>query len=416
MDIKLKKRPWYIRHKRKLIGAVAAALLIIINIYLILEPRTKFVDKEDVTIAEAKLDDFCEYLDVEGIVHPILNIKVNSLEAGYISQIKAPEGTMLKEGDTILVIDNPELVRSIETERLAWEKQQMNHRLQRYQMEQKSLTLQQQVFQAEYDIARLSKSHNLDKEEARMGIKSRAQLEVSEEEYRHNLQKSRLTLAALKHDSAINAIQSSLLDNELRSEHKRYKQTEQRLDNLIIRSPVNGQLSHISATQGQRISSGESVAQINILDDFKVQAHISEYYVERIAVGLPASVTYQEKEYSMRISRVVPEVKERTFTVELTFTGEKPDNIRVGKNYRVEIELDKPEKKLIVPRGKFYKQTGGYYIYKLNAAGNIAMRTEIVTGRQNPEHLEIIKGLEAGDNVIISDYSLFGDAEQIRFK
>ena len=323
MDIKLKKRPWYIRHKRKLIGAVAAALLIIINIYLILEPRTKFVDKEDVTIAEAKLDDFCEYLDVEGIVHPILNIKVNSLEAGYISQIKAPEGTMLKEGDTILVIDNPELVRSIETERLAWEKQQMNHRLQRYQMEQKSLTLQQQVFQAEYDIARLSKSHNLDKEEARMGIKSRAQLEVSEEEYRHNLQKSRLTLAALKHDSAINAIQSSLLDNELRSEHKRYKQTEQRLDNLIIRSPVNGQLRHISATQGQRISSGESVAQINILDDFKVQAHISEYYVERIAVGLPASVTYQEKEYSMRISRVVPEVKERTFTVELTFTGGK---------------------------------------------------------------------------------------------
>ena len=118
----------------------------------------------------------------------------------------------------------------------------------------------------------------------------------------------------------------------------------------------------------------------------------------------------------MRISRVVPEVKERTFTVELTFTGEKPDNIRVGKNYRVEIELDKPEKKLIVPRGKFYQQTGGYYIYKLNAAGNIAMRTEIVTGRQNPEHLEIIKGLEAGDNVIISDYSLFGDAEQIRFK
>ena len=94
MDIKLKKRPWYIRHKRKLIGAVAAALLIIINIYLILEPRTKFVDKEDVTIAEVKLDDFCEYLDVEGIVHPILNIKVNSLEAGYISQITAPEGTM----------------------------------------------------------------------------------------------------------------------------------------------------------------------------------------------------------------------------------------------------------------------------------------------------------------------------------
>lgn len=416
MDIKLKKRPWYIRHKKGIIAGVAVAALVIFNIYMMFEPSTTFVDKEDVKIAEIKYDDFCEYLDVEGVVQPILNIKVNSLEGGYVSRIVADEGVMLEAGDTILLIDNPELIRSIEDERLAWEKQQLSHRLQMYQMEQKSLTLQQQVLQAEYEISRLAKSYNLDKEEARMGIKSKAQLEMSEEEYQHNLQKSRLTLDGLRHDSAISVIQRSLLDNELQSVRTKYIQSEKRLDNLVVRSPVRGQLSYITVTPGQRISDGESIAQLNILDDFKVEARLSEYYVERITTGLPANVTYQDKNYPMRISRVVPEVKERTFSIELVFTKEKPENIRVGKNYRIQIELDKPEKALIVPRGKFYQQTGGHYLYKLNPSGTTAIHTPIVTGRQNPEQLEIIEGVQPGDKVIISDYSNFGDAEQIKFK
>ena len=416
MDIKLKKRPWSVRHKKGIIAGVAVAALLIFNIYMMFEPATAFVNKDDVVIAEIKNDDFCEYLDVEGIVQPILTIKINNLEGGYVSRIVAEEGTMLEAGDTILLIDKPELIRSIEDERLVWEKQLMSHRLQMYQMEQKSLTLQQQVLQAEYEISRLAKSYNLDKEEARMGIKSKAQLEMSEEEYQHNLRKSRLTLDGLRHDSAINVIQRSLLDNELQSVRAKYLQSEKRLDNLVVRSSVKGQLSYITVTPGQRISDGESIAQLNILDDFKVEARLSEYYVERITTGLPANVTYQDKNYPMRISRVVPEVKERTFSVELVFTKEKPENIRVGKNYHIQIELGKPEKALIVPRGKFYLQTGGHYLYKLNPAGTTAIRTPIVTGRQNPEQLEIIEGVQPGDKVIISDYSNFGDAEQIKFK
>jgi HlyD family secretion protein len=118
----------------------------------------------------------------------------------------------------------------------------------------------------------------------------------------------------------------------------------------------------------------------------------------------------------MRISRVVPEVKERTFTVELVFTEEKPENARVGKSYRIQIELGKPEKALVIPRGDFYSYSGGRYVYKLNAAGTTAVRTPITIGRQNPKQFEVVEGLQAGDRIILSDYASFGEAERIKFR
>ena len=416
MDIKLKKRPWYIRHRYYLLGGTALTAFIIFNICTMLGPQTKYTDEKEVEVAEAKFEEFGEYVDVEGIVQPILNIKVNSREGGTIKQIVAREGEILDEGDTIIVIDNPELLRNIEEERLAWEKQLTNHRLQNFQMEQKSLTLRQQVLQAEYELSRLNKSHELDKEEARMGIKSKAQLEASEEEYSFNVQKTRLMLESLKHDSAVNIIQRSLLDNELESGRKKFQRATERTTDLVVRSPAKGQLSFVAATLGQRIATGESIAEINILDDYKVKASLSEYYIDRITTGLPASISYQGRKFPMRISRVVPEVKERAFTVELVFTKEKPENARVGKSYRIQIELGKPEKALVIPRGDFYSYSGGRYVYKLNAAGTTAVRTPIVIGRQNPKQFEVVEGLQAGDRIILSDYATFGEAERIKFK
>ena len=414
MDIKLTKRPWYIRHKYYIaLGAVLLAFLIY-NVITFFGPTTVHTDADDVKIGEVKNDDFREYVDVEGLVQPIMTIKVNSRENGSVARIVAEEGTMLNIGDTILVIDNPDLQRTIEEERLAWEKQQINHRLQQYQMEQKSLSLRQQSLQAEYDMERLSKSYTLDKEEAQMGIKSKAQLEVAEDEYEYNIKKTRLTLESLRHDSAVNVIQRTLLDNELESSRNRYQRTLQRQSDLVVTAPVSGQLSFVNATIGQRIGAGEAIADIKVLDSYKIQVSLSEYYIDRITTGLPASVTYQGKEYPLRISRVVPEVKDRTFTAELTFAADMPDNARVGKSYRIQIELGKPEKAIVIPRGDFYNVTGGRWIYRLNESGDKAVRVPITIGRQNPQQYEVLEGLQPGDRILFSAYDKFGDAEQVK--
>lgn len=153
-----------------------------------------------------------------------------------------------------------------------------------------------------------------------------------------------------------------------------------------------------------------------MLDQFKIHTSLSEYYIDRITTGLPATVNYQDEKYPLKITRVVPEVKDRTFDVDLVFCEKMPDNVRIGKSYRVQVELGQPEDAVVIPKGNFFQYTGGQWIYKLDESGNRAVKVPITVGRQNPRQYEIIEGLKAGDRVITSGYDTFGDAEELILK
>ncbi|KAA6321972.1 Multidrug resistance protein MdtA [termite gut metagenome] len=379
-------------------------------------PRKLRVDTDSVQIVEVADGKFMEYVDEEGVVLPILTIKVNSEEQGYVERVVGEEGTMLRKGDTILVLSNSDLMRNIEDQRDEWEKQLISYREREIEMEQKSLNLQQQALQTEYELKRLQKSFELDKEEFRMGIKSKAQLEVSEDEYNFNLQNAILQRESLRHDSAVTGIRRDLIRTDMERERKKYERARERPENLIVKAPINGQLSFVKVTPGQQVGQGENIAEIKILDRFKVQTSLSEYYIDRIVTGLPATVNYQGRKYPLRIFRVMPEVKDRMFDVNLVFTDEMPDNVRVGKSFRVQIELGQPEEAILIPRGNFYQSTGGQWIYKLNASGTKAVRTPLSIGRQNPRQYEITGGLQAGDRVIVTGYDTFGEAEELILK
>jgi len=189
-----------------------------------------------------------------------------------------------------------------------------------------------------------------------------------------------------------------------------------RIDNLAVRAPISGQLSFLNATLGQQIRQSENIGEIKVIDNFKISTQLSEYYIDRVMVGLPASVTYQGNKYPLKVSKVVPEVRDRQFRVELVFTDNKPENVRIGKSYRVQVELDQPNSAIVIPRGDFFQITGGQWIYKLNSSGDKALRTPITVGRQNPVQYEIIDGLEPGDKVITTGYASFGDAEELIIK
>ena len=379
MDIKLEKKPWYIRYRYYLIGGILFVAFLIYVITLSLGPRKLRIDAEDIQIAEVKVSNFMEYVDVEGLIQPILTIKINTREAGSVERIVGEEGSLLQQGDTILVLSNPDLLRSIEDQRDEWEKQMITYQEQEIEMEQKSLNLKQQALTNNYELERLKKSIALDREEFQMGVKSKAQLQVAEE-------------------------------------RKKYERTCERLNSLVIIAPLKGQLSFVKVTPGQQVSSGESIAEIKVLDQYKIHTSLSEYYIDRITTGLPATVNYQGNKYPLKITKVVPEVKDRMFDVDLVFTGDMPDNVRVGKSFRVQIELGQPEQALIIPRGNFYQSTGGQWIYKVNTSKTKAVRVPLSIGRQNPQQYEIVEGLQPGDWVITTGYDTFGDAEELILK
>ena len=414
MDIKLEKKPWYIRYRAYLLAGGAFIIFLIYVISLSLGPRKLRIEGDNIQIAEVKNGKFMEYVDVEGLVQPILTIQVNTRESGSVDRIVAEEGTLLKKGDTILVLSNPDLLREIEDQRDEWENQRYSYKEREIEMEQKSLALKQQALQAQYEMNRLQKSFGLEKEEFKMGIKSKAQLEVSEAEYNYNLKKTALQMESLSHDSAMTIIRKDLLRNEMERGQKKYLRSMERLEGLVVRAPINGQLSYVKATPGQQVGSNSNIAEIKVLDQYKIHTQLSEYYIDRITTGLPATVNYQGKKYPLKITKVVPEVKDRMFDVDLVFTAEMPENVRVGKSFRVQIELGQPEDALVMPRGNFYQATGGQWIYKVK--DDKAIRVPLTIGRQNPQQYEVTEGLQAGDLVIVTGYDTFGEAEELILK
>ncbi|MBQ8360796.1 MAG: HlyD family efflux transporter periplasmic adaptor subunit [Bacteroidaceae bacterium] len=411
MDIQLKKRPWYIRYRYYLIAGAIFMAFVIYVITISVGPRKLRIDTESTQVATVESGRFLEYVDVEGLVQPILTIQVNTQEGGSVERIVAEEGTMLTKGDTILVLANPELTRTIDDQRDEYEKQVSSYRENVIEMERKSLSLKQQMLQAIYNQKRLKKNYELAKEEFNMGIKSKAELEVAEDEYNYNTQTAALQLESLRHDSTVTLIRKEMLHSDLERARKKFNRALERQERLIVRAPISGQLSFIKVTPGQQVGTNGNVGEIKVLDQYKIHTSLSEYYIDRITTGLPATILYQGKRYPLKITKVVPEVKDRSFDVDLVFGSEMPENVRVGKSFRVQIELGQPEEAVIIPRGNFYQATGGQWIYKLNEAGDKAYRVPITIGRQNPQQYEITSGLQPGDRIITTGYDQFGEAE-----
>lgn len=416
MDIQLKKRHWAIRYKYYIATGAIILAFAIYTIIISLGPKRMRVNMEGVTIAEVIDGDFLDYVDAEGIVQPILTVKVNALETGFVEKIFVEEGAMLEEGDTILALNNPELIRTIADEKEQWEREQRLYREQEIEMRQKTINLRQQALDSRYEMKNLDNKLRIAREEYQMGMKSKAEIDMAEDEYSYHKEKNRLQMQNLQHDSTATIIRRELLQRDIESAMKKQQRALDRAAALIVKAPIAGQLSYLNVTPGQQVSAGASIGEIKMLSEYKVRLTLNEYYIDRIAPGLPANIVLQNERYPLRVSRVVPEVKDRGFEVDLVFTGDKPNSLRLGKSFRIQIELGQPEQALVIPRGSFYSTSGGHWIYKLSADGSKAIKVPITIGRQNPKQYEIISGIAAGDKVITSSYDSFNGTEEIILK
>ena len=413
MDKPIKKKHPVVRYKYYIAGAILFAAFLIYVISASTGPRQLRYDADRLTIADVRQGKFLDYLDVEGVVQPILTIKLNSLESGTVARIVAEDGDMLKQGDTILILQNLDLIRSIQDEQDELEKKRISFKEREIQMQRRTSELRRQSAQTAYNLRRNAKQFELSKAEFEMGASSKAQLDVAEEEYYFNNVNTEMLLEELRHDSLLNALQITLMQNDFLREERRFERSRERLDNLVVRAPIAGQLSHVNVIPGERVAAGSSIGELKVIDQFKINTRISEFYIDRITIGLPAIIASQNRNIPLRIARINPEVRDRQFAVDLVMPEEIPENTRIGMNYRIRIELGQPEDALVIPKGSFFQVTGGQWIFRLNEAGDRATKINIAIGRQNPQQYEILEGLNPGDRVIVSGYENFGNAEEI---
>lgn len=283
-------------------------------------------------------------------------------------------------------------------------------------MERQSSELRRTILKTVYELERASKQFRLDTAEYQMGIKSKAELEVASDEFNFQQKNTSMMLNELKNDSLRNIIQTTLMKNDMEREEARYKRSRERLDKLIVRAPINGQLSFINAVYGEKIGTGANIGEQKVINDLKINTKISEYYIDRVSIGLTATTVYMNKKFRLKITKLNPEIKDRLFEIDLVFVDERPDNLRIGKTYRIQIELGQPEDAIVIDKGNFYQSTGGQWIFKLDKSGNKAVKTNITVGRQNPGQYEILNGLSVGDMAIVSGYENFGDAQELVLK
>ncbi len=392
---------------------IAILIILIASMLLRNNVSTMRVNTETITISEVKSGLFNDYVRVTGQVLPITTMQISPLETGVVKEIYIEEGAKVKAGDPILLLSNENLnLQILNAEADLAEKDNML-RNTLISMEQQKLTNQQDILQLEIDVRRYLRTYKSQKQLYADNLISKEDYLRAEEDY--SLAKDRLNL--VKHravqDSLYRSIEVKQMQESLDNMRLHMMMIRKRKDNLLVKAPINGELGLLDVVLGQSVAEGSKIGQINNLSSYKIEAQFDEHYIDRITTGLEADFERQNENFRAVIRKVYPEVRDGKFKADFKFSGEQPDNIRSGQTYYMNLQLGQPEKAILIPRGSFYQNTGGQWIYVISKNGKEAYKREIRIGRQNPQYYEVVDGLKPGDKVITSSYDNFGNNERL---
>ena len=317
-------------------------------------------------------------------------------------------GSRVKKGDVLVVLSNTSLTLEILNSEAELAEKQNILRNTLISMEQEKLSLRQDKAQLDLDVSRKKRAWQQNEELYRNALIAREEWLQSKEDYELAEKKRELNIERQVQDSLYRSVQIEQMEENLDNMKRNMQLIRERIGNLNVKSPIDGEVGLLDIVLGQSVSTGQKIGQINDLSDYKVEAQIDESYIDRVRAGLEATFDRQGTDYKVRLRKVYPEVRSGQFRADFTFLGDHPENIRSGQTYYLHLELGQPTEAVIIPRGSFYQTTGGAWIYVLAPEGDKAYKRPIRIGRQNPQYYEVLDGLEPGERVIVSGYENYG--------
>ncbi len=405
--------------QKKHIIYIAIGLAMILLIYMAFftdRTSTYKVDKDKLIIETIIRDQFNDYITVTGTVEPISTIFLDAQEGGRVEEILIEEGSMVKKGEIILKLSNPDLHLAIlDSEAQLAEKDNFLRNTQ-IAMEQDRLQIKRELLNLKYDIERKERNFRQNEMLIKDNLISKEEFIRSKEDLEMAIQSRDLFIERQKQDSIYRSVQVDIMINNLNNMRRNLELVRQRVENLNVRATVDGQLGLLVPEIGQSISRGANMGQINVLTSFKVTAQIDEHYIDRVRTQLTATLDRQGSEFDLIVKRVYPEVRNGTFEIDMVFQDTMPDNIRTGQTYYISLQLGQPKESVLVPIGGFFQETGGQWIFVLDPEETFAIKRDISIGRKNPKYYEVLEGLQPGEKVIISGYETFGKNEKLIFK
>ncbi len=405
--------------QKKHIGYIVFGLVIIVLFYMAFftdRTSTYKVEKDKLIIETVIEDQFNDYITVPGTVEPISIIFLDAQEGGRVEEILIEEGSMVKKGDIILRLSNPDLYLNIlDSEAQLAEKENFLRNTQ-VTMEQERISIKRELISLKYDIERKERIYRQNSVLIKDSLISREEFIRSREDLDMALSSRELFLERERQDSIFRSVQVETLKANLENMRRNLALVRQRVENLNVKATVDGQLGLLVPEIGQSISRGANMGQINVLTSYKVTAQIDEHYIDRVRTQLTATIDRQGSLFNLVVRRVYPEVRNGTFEIDMVFPDSMPDNIRTGQTYYTSLQLGQPKVSVMVPIGGFFQETGGQWIFVLDPSESFAIRRNISVGRKNPKYYEVLEGLQPGEKVIVSGYETFGKNEKLVFK
>ena len=368
------------------------------------------------TISVVTEGEFQEFIPVSGAVTPLKTFYLDAVQGGRVTELFVEQGAMLKTGDPILRLENTDLRLDIMYREAQLYEQINNLRNTRIAMEQRKLQLKADLLEVDRMINESRRQYDVTLALRAKNLGSPNEFDRAKEEFDYWSNKRVLTIETQRQDSVLRSQQVEQLEASVSRMDANLEFVRKRLEDLVLKAPIAGQLTSLNAEVGESKGFGQRLGQIDVLDGFKLQAEVDEYYVSRISAGQLAMATVTGTVCSLKVSKVYPEIAAGKFRVDLIFISRTPADLRRGQTLQIRLMLGDLSRAVMLPRGGFYNTTGGRWVYVLRAGTNEAFKQDIELGRQNTEVYEVLKGLKVGDRVITSSYETYAQYQRIILK
>ena len=416
MDRVIAKKKWSKKRILTIAGIAAVLLLIAASIYFTSGKNRLNVDKERIIISEVKNGPFQEFIPVNGVVLPQTTIYLDALEGGRVEEKFVEDGAIMKKDQPILRLSNTDLELSLVNQQTAVYNLLTQMQISQNAAKQNTVNRLNQLTDVNSQLKEAERLYNLNKKLYADKAIGSQEYKKAENDYNYLLEKQRLSVQLLNQDSSSNLQQLNQARQSYEGSQNALNVMRKKVGDLIVRAPVDGQLTSLDAEIGQSKNKGERLGQIDVVGNFKVRVDIDEHYISRIYTGLMGEFSFAGKTYKLRIKKVYTQVTNSRFQVDMEFDGEIPQGIRRGQTLQIRLALSDETTALLVQKGGFYQQTGGNWIFKLNESGTLAYKVDIQLGRQNPDYYEVLGGLKQGDKVVVSSYENYGNMQELVLK
>jgi HlyD family secretion protein len=416
VDRVIAKKKWSKKRILAIVGIVGVAALVIASIALTSGKRKLNVDAERITISEIKMGSFQEFIPVNGVVMPMTTIYLDALEGGRVEEKFVEDGAIMKKGQPILRLSNTDLELSLVNQETSVYNLLTQMQISQNAAQQNTVNRLNQVTDVDNQLKEAERIYLLNKKLYSEKVIGGQEFKQSENNYNYYKEKKRLSDQIMKQDSVSNQQQLAQARQSYTGSQNALNVMRKKVGDLIVRAPVDGQLTSLDAEIGQSKNKGERLGQIDVIGGFKVRVDIDEHYISRIYNGLSGEFTFANKDYKLTIRKVYTQVTGGRFQVDMEFEGVIPQGIRRGQTLQIRLALSDETQALLVQKGGFYQQTGGNWIFKLSESGKVAYKVDIQLGRQNPEYYEVLQGLKTGDKVVTSSYENYNNMQELILK